>query len=99
MTLSRQLRVPLQRAFAPQPDFQPEVYAEMCQIEGWSVRTLRVRIDSMLYERTALSKQPNTLIRQELAILPSKGDVTQRAHAERPLCAGLFGADRPFSGA
>jgi predicted nuclease of restriction endonuclease-like (RecB) superfamily len=39
----------------------------MCRIEGWSVRTLRERIDSMLYERTALSKQPDALIRQELA--------------------------------
>jgi predicted nuclease of restriction endonuclease-like (RecB) superfamily len=48
----------------------------MCRIEGWSVRTLRERIDSMLYERTALSKQPDALIRQGLAILRSKGDVT-----------------------
>jgi predicted nuclease of restriction endonuclease-like (RecB) superfamily len=48
----------------------------MCRIEGWSVRTLRERIDSMLYERTALSKQPDALIWQELAILRSKGDVS-----------------------
>jgi hypothetical protein len=32
---------------------QREYYAEMCRIERWSVRTLRERIDSMLYERTA----------------------------------------------
>jgi ribosome biogenesis GTPase len=37
------------------------------RIEGWSTRTLRERIDSMLYERTALSKKPDDLIRQELA--------------------------------
>ena len=29
--------------------------AEMCRIEGWSMRTLRESIDSMLCERTALS--------------------------------------------
>jgi hypothetical protein len=29
---------------------------KMARIEGWSVRTLRERIDSMLYERTGLSK-------------------------------------------
>jgi predicted nuclease of restriction endonuclease-like (RecB) superfamily len=40
------------------------------------VRTLRERIDSILYERTALSKQHDALIRQGLAILRSKGDVT-----------------------
>jgi hypothetical protein len=42
------LKQPLQREF----------YAEMCRAERWSVRTLRKKIDSMLYERTALSKQP-----------------------------------------
>ena len=41
---------------------QRESYAEMSRIEGWSVRTLHERIQSMLYERTALSKQPDELI-------------------------------------
>jgi len=40
------------------------------------VRTLRERIDSMLYERTALSKQPECSDREELALLRSRGDVT-----------------------
>ena len=70
VTLSRQLgwshfveliplKLPLQR----------EYYAEMCRVERWSVRTLRERIDSMLYERTALSRKPDALITQELAAL------------------------------
>ena len=33
-----------------------DFYAEMCRIERWNVKTLRAKIDSMLYERTALSK-------------------------------------------
>lgn len=45
---------------------QREFYAQMCRIERWSVRTLSSRIDSMLYQRTAISKQPETLIQQEL---------------------------------
>lgn len=48
---------------------QKEFYAEMCRIERWSVRTLRQQVDSMLYERTALSKKPDELIRQELGQL------------------------------
>jgi predicted nuclease of restriction endonuclease-like (RecB) superfamily len=47
----------------------------MCRVEGWSVRTLRGRIDSMLYERTALSRKPDELARQELATLHAKGEV------------------------
>jgi predicted nuclease of restriction endonuclease-like (RecB) superfamily len=42
---------------------QRDFYAEMCRIERWSVRTLRQKIDSMLYERTALSKKPDELVR------------------------------------
>lgn len=29
-----------------------QLYTEMCRMERWSVRTLRDRIGSMLYERT-----------------------------------------------
>jgi predicted nuclease of restriction endonuclease-like (RecB) superfamily len=48
---------------------QREYYIQICGIERWSVRTLRERIDSMLYERTALSRKPDALIAQELATL------------------------------
>jgi hypothetical protein len=47
---------------------QRDYYAQMASAERWSVRTLRERIDSMLYERTALSK-PDETIAQELATL------------------------------
>jgi predicted nuclease of restriction endonuclease-like (RecB) superfamily len=63
--LARCIRQPLQREF----------YAEMCRMEGWSVRTLRGRIDSMLYERTALSRKPEELARKELATLKRSGEV------------------------
>ena len=55
---------------------QRDFYAEMCRIERWSVRTLRERIGSMLYERTALSKKPDELIEQELAVLRTTGDLS-----------------------
>jgi predicted nuclease of restriction endonuclease-like (RecB) superfamily len=77
VTLSRQLSWSHFSALLPlsQP-LQREFYAEMARIEGWSVRMLRERIDSMLYERTALSKQPDALIRQQLSVLRNKGSVT-----------------------
>lgn len=48
---------------------QRDDYAQMASAERWSVRTLRERIDSMLYERTALSKKPDETIAQELATM------------------------------
>jgi len=43
-----------------------EFYAQMSALDKWSVRTLRNRIDSMLFERTALSKKPDELISYEI---------------------------------
>ncbi|MEX1027505.1 MAG: PDDEXK nuclease domain-containing protein [Candidatus Paceibacterota bacterium] len=54
---------------ALEDDLKREFYAEMCRVEGWSVRTLREKISGMLFERTALSKKPAELARQELANL------------------------------
>ncbi|WP_428223461.1 PDDEXK nuclease domain-containing protein [Flavobacterium sp.] len=48
-----------------------EFYIEMCKIEKWSVRTFKERINSMLYERTAISSKPDELIKSELAQLKS----------------------------
>ena len=53
-----------------------DFYAQMCSIERWSVRTLRERVDSMLFERTALSQRPEALIQLELDALRAEGDVT-----------------------
>lgn len=70
VSLIRQLSWTHFIALIPLKDpLQREYYAQMCSLEGWSVRTLRERIDSMLYERTALSKQPQAMIAQELATL------------------------------
>jgi predicted nuclease of restriction endonuclease-like (RecB) superfamily len=43
-----------------------EFYIEMAKLERWSVRTFQERIDSMLFERTAISKRPELTIKNEL---------------------------------
>lgn len=53
-----------------------EFYAEMCRVERWSTRELRERIDSLLYERTAVSKKPEKLIRKELSTLRSDAELS-----------------------
>ena len=53
-----------------------EFYTEMCRVERWSVRTLRAKIDGMLFERTALSRKPQELARQELAALREEDRLT-----------------------
>jgi predicted nuclease of restriction endonuclease-like (RecB) superfamily len=43
-----------------------QFYLQMCQYERWSTRTLEEKIDSQLYERTAISRRPEEVIRQTL---------------------------------
>ena len=70
VTLSRQLSWSHFVALLPLKDpLQRDYYVQLASAERWRVRTLRERIDSMLYERTALSKKPDETITQELAAM------------------------------
>ncbi|OGP70492.1 MAG: hypothetical protein A2W09_07865 [Deltaproteobacteria bacterium RBG_16_50_11] len=53
-----------------------DFYAEMCRLERWSTRTLEKKIAGMLFERTALSKKPEKLIREELDTLRTEDKLT-----------------------
>jgi predicted nuclease of restriction endonuclease-like (RecB) superfamily len=70
-----------------------DFYAKMCQIEGWSVRTLRDRVNSMLFERTALSKKPDELIRAELQALEEKGAVGPQMVLKDPYVLDFLGLE------
>jgi len=50
-------------------DLEREFYSQMCRIENWSTRTLQKKINSMLFERTAISKKPEKLAKLELQAL------------------------------
>jgi len=47
-------------------ELRREFYIEMTRLENWKTRTLNEKIDSMLFERTAISKKPEELIKHEL---------------------------------
>jgi predicted nuclease of restriction endonuclease-like (RecB) superfamily len=53
-----------------------DFYIEMCKHENWSTRMLKKKIDSMLYERTDLSKQPKEIIRRDIDNLRDKDVMT-----------------------
>ena len=70
---------------------QREFYAEMCRVEGWSVRMLRERIDSMLYERTAISRQPDQVVKQELAAVRQGGEIAPALVLKDPYVLDFLG--------
>jgi predicted nuclease of restriction endonuclease-like (RecB) superfamily len=64
-------------------ELQRDFYLQICQTQKWSVRTFRDRVNSMLYERTALSKKPDELIAYEIEAL-AKGKSSQDALLKDP---------------
>jgi predicted nuclease of restriction endonuclease-like (RecB) superfamily len=59
----------IRRIMFIEDDLKRWFYLEMCKMERWSTRTLDERINSMLYERTAISKKPDETIKHDLALL------------------------------
>ncbi|GHB46453.1 DUF1016 domain-containing protein [Mongoliitalea lutea] len=57
-------------------DIKRDFYIEMCKVEKWSVRTFQERINSMLYERTAISKKPEVTIQKELKLLKNSQQIS-----------------------
>lgn len=53
-----------------------EFYAQMCRIERWNTRTLQKKIQSMLFEHTALSRKPEELAQIEIKALRESDRLT-----------------------
>jgi predicted nuclease of restriction endonuclease-like (RecB) superfamily len=46
-----------------------DFYMQLCQLEQWSSRQLQERMNSLLFERSAISKKPDETIRHDLQAL------------------------------
>jgi predicted nuclease of restriction endonuclease-like (RecB) superfamily len=98
VTMSRQLSWSHFVAILPlKDDLQRDFYAEMCRVERWSVRTLRKKIDGMLYERTAISKKPEELIEKELVALREEDRLTPDLVFRDPYFLDFLGLKDTFS--
>jgi predicted nuclease of restriction endonuclease-like (RecB) superfamily len=51
-------------------------YMEMARLENWDTRTLDQKIDNLFYERTALSRKPEEVIKQELKKIQATNSIT-----------------------
>ncbi len=72
-------------------------YIEMCKIEKWSVRTFREKINSMLYERTAISKLPEQTIKNELQQLSEANQLTPDLVFRDPYFLDFLGLKDTYS--
>lgn len=74
-----------------------EYYAELCRVERWSVRTLRERIASQLYLRTAIAKQPEEVVKAELSHLRAGGQMTPELVFRDPYMLDFLGLPHDYS--
>jgi predicted nuclease of restriction endonuclease-like (RecB) superfamily len=75
-----------------------DFYAEMCRVEQWNTRTLDQKIQSMLFERTALSTKPDDLIRHELGELREADRLTPDLVFRDPYLLGFLGLKDSYLG-
>jgi predicted nuclease of restriction endonuclease-like (RecB) superfamily len=78
-------------------EIRREFYIEMTRIENWNTRVLNEKIDSMLFERTAISKKPKDLIRQELKELREEKRLTPDLVFRDPYFLDFLGLSDRYS--
>lgn len=74
-----------------------DFYIERCKLEKWSVRTFRERIQSMLYERTAISKKPDLTILNDLNQLKNEKQLSPDLVFRDPYILDFLGLKDTYS--
>jgi predicted nuclease of restriction endonuclease-like (RecB) superfamily len=74
-----------------------EFYIQMSIHERWSVRTLQERMDSMLFERTAISKKPEETIVNDLALLKNQKQISPDLTFRDPYFLDFLGLHDTYS--
>jgi predicted nuclease of restriction endonuclease-like (RecB) superfamily len=74
-----------------------DFYIEMCKLEKWSVRTFRERVNSMMYERTAISRKPEETIKNDLRELKNSKQLTLDLVFRDPYFLDFLGLQDTYS--
>lgn len=72
-------------------------YIEMCKLENWSSRQLKERIQSMLYERTAISKKPELTIQNDMELLQNEQKLSADLVFRDPYVLDFLGLSDAYS--
>jgi predicted nuclease of restriction endonuclease-like (RecB) superfamily len=74
-----------------------DFYLTMCSNERWSVRTLKSRIATLLYERTAISQKPDATIKNDLDLLRREKQMTPELFFRDPYVLDFLDLKDTFS--
>ena len=86
------------RMIIPMEDqLKREFYIMMCKLEKWSSRQFQERIQSMLYERTAISKKPEQTILNDLDLLKNEHKISPDLVFRDPYFLDFLGLKDTYS--
>jgi predicted nuclease of restriction endonuclease-like (RecB) superfamily len=74
-----------------------DFFTELCKLENWSVRQLQERINSMLYERTAIAKKSEELIKNDLKQLQDEDKLSPDLVFRDPYFLDFLGLTSEYS--
>lgn len=78
-------------------ELKREFYIQMTRIENWNTRVLNEKINSMLFERTAISKKPEELIKMELKELRDENKLSPDLVFRDPYFLNFLGLEDNYS--
>ncbi|MBU1097062.1 MAG: DUF1016 family protein [Bacteroidetes bacterium] len=78
-------------------ELKRQFYTEMCKVENWSTRVLQERINSMIFERTAISRKPKKTVEQEIGKLKKENAITPDLVFRDPYFLDFLGLRNTFS--
>ncbi len=78
-------------------DLKRQFYLTMAADQRWSVRTLKAKIDGMLYERTAIAKQPDEVILHDLERLRNDREMSADLAFHDPYFIDFLGLEGDYS--
>lgn len=78
-------------------DLKRQFYLTLAADQRWSKRTLKAKIDGMLYERTAISKQPDEVIIRDLAELRNERKMSADLAFHDPYFIDFLGLEGDYT--
>lgn len=78
-------------------DLKRQFYLTMAADQRWSKRTLKSKIDGMLYERTAIAKKPDEVILHDLEQLRNEREMSADLAFQDPYFIDFLGLEGDFS--
>lgn len=87
----------IQQIISIEDPIKRKFYVTMAADQRWSKRTLKAKIDGMLYERTAIAKQPDEVILHDLEELRNERKMSADLVFHDPYFLDFLGVESKFS--